>query len=87
MLAPLLTVALVALTVLALLLAGVVAAAVTGIVLLNVFATIVCSRSRTLRRMRAAQAESWQPSSFRPPPQLPGELHDDPAHPLTIHRR
>ena len=87
MLAPLLAVALIALTVLALLLAGVVAAVATGIVLLNVFATIVCSRSRALRRVHAAQAERWRPSSFRLPPEPLDELEDDPAHSLTIHRR
>lgn len=87
MLAALLAVALIALTVFALLLAGAIAAVVTGIVLLNVFATIVCSRSRALHRVRAAQAERWRPSSFRLPPEPLDELDDDPARSLTIHRR
>jgi hypothetical protein len=86
MLAPLLAVALIALTVLALLFAGAVAAAVTAIVLLNIFAMIVCSRARALRRLHAAQAEGWRPSSFRRPPEPTGEPDDDPADSLTIHR-
>jgi hypothetical protein len=86
MLAALLAVALIALTVLAVLLAGAVAAAVTAIVLLNVFATIVCSRSRALRRLHAAQADGWRPSSFRLPPEPTDEPDEDPAHSLTIHR-
>lgn len=87
MLAALLAVALIAMTVLALLLAGAVAAVVTGIVVLNVSATIVCSRSRALRRIHATQAERWRPSSFPVPPEPVDELVDDPAHSLTIHRR
>jgi hypothetical protein len=86
MLAPLVAVALIAVTVLALLLAGVVAAVTTGIVLLNVIATVVCSRSRSLRKMHAAHAERWRPSSFRSPPQPPGEPDEEPAPLLTIHR-
>ena len=87
MLAALLAVALIGLTVLALLVAGAIAAVATGIVMLNVSATIVCSRSRALRRLRAAHVEPWRPSSFRLPPEPAGELDEDPAHQLTIHRR
>jgi hypothetical protein len=87
MLVGLLAVVLIALTVLALLLAGAIAAVVTGIVLLNVFATIVCARSRALRRVRTVQAESWRPSAFRLPPEPTDEFEDDPARSLTIHRR
>ncbi|MEA2153754.1 MAG: hypothetical protein QOI18_1987 [Solirubrobacteraceae bacterium] len=83
MLAPLLAVALIALTVLALLLAGVLAAVATAIVLLNVLATIICSRSRALRKMHA---EHWRPSSFRAPPQPADEAGEEPAPSLTIHR-
>jgi hypothetical protein len=76
MLAPLLAVVLIALTVLALLLAGVVAAVVTGIVLVNIFATIVCSRSRALRNVHATRPERWRPSSFRLPPEPTGESEE-----------
>jgi len=86
MLTPLLAVALIVLIVLALLLAGAIAAAATGIVLLNVFATIVCARSRALRRMRSIPTERWRPSSFRLPPEPVDESDDDPSHSLTIHR-
>lgn len=87
MLAPLLAVALIVLTVLALLLAGALVAALTGVVLLNLFATIICSRSHALRRLRAARAERWRPSSFRLPPEPTDEREDDPAQSLTIRRR
>jgi hypothetical protein len=86
MLAPLLAVGLIALTVLALLLAGVLAAVTTGIVLLNVFAAVICSRSRALRKMHAAPAERWRPSSFHAPPQVAGEPDGEPAPSLTIRR-
>jgi hypothetical protein len=87
MLVGLLAVLLIVLTVLALLLAGAVAAVVTGIALLNVLATIVCARSRALRRVHTVRAESWRPSAFRLPPEPTDEREDDPAHSLTIHRR
>jgi hypothetical protein len=81
----LLAVALVALTILALLLAGVLAAILTGIALLNVFAVLLGLRSRGASAPAAA-AERWRPSSFRRPPELP--LPDeDPSHELTVHRR
>ena len=86
MLAALLAVALIALAVLALLLAGAVAAAVTAIVLLNVLATIVCNRSRALRRLHAARADGWRPSSFRLPPEPTDEPDEHLADSLTIHR-
>jgi hypothetical protein len=87
MLAPLLAVGLIALTVLALLLAGVLAAVTTGIVLLNVFATVICSRSRALRKMHAAPVEHWRPSSFRAPPQAAGAPDGEPARSLMTQRR
>jgi hypothetical protein len=87
MLAPLLAVALIALTVLALLLAGVVAAAATGIALVNVFAAVVCSRSRAVRGAHAAPAERWRPSSFRRPPEPLDEPEEEATPRLTIRRR
>lgn len=86
MLAPLLAVALIALTVLALLLAGALAAVVTGIVLLNVFATVICTRARALRTMHAAPARRWRPSSFRQLPEPTGDGDEHAAPSLTIHR-
>jgi hypothetical protein len=81
----LLAVALIALTILALLFAGVVAAIVTGIALLNVLAVLLGLRSRGASPPAAA-SEHWRPSSFRRPPELP--LPDeDPSHELTVHRR
>ncbi len=88
MLALLLAVALIALTVLALLLAGVVAAIVTGIALLNVFAVVLALGSRRSRdRTTAPPPERWRPSAFRRPPQPPLESDDEEQHPLTVHRR
>jgi polyferredoxin len=91
MLALLLAIALVVLTVLALLLAGAVAAIVTGVGLLNVFALVIGLRSRRCRPPIAARApERWRPKSFRRPPALPLEpeaeeqLH---SRSLTVHRR
>ena len=85
MLALLLAVALIALTILALLLAGVVAAIVTGVGLVNAFAVLLGLRSRG-GRAPAVAPERWRPSSFRRPPEppLPAEEHADE---LTIHRR
>ncbi len=79
-------VALIALTVLALLLAGVIAAIATGIALLNVLATVICMRSRSLRRVAPTHAERWRPTSFRQPPE-PSDEREGERPPLTIHRR
>jgi hypothetical protein len=85
MLALLLAVALIALTIIALLFAGVVAAIVTGVGLLNVFAVLLGLRSRGART-ETTPPERWRPSSFRRPPELP--LPDeDSSHELTVHRR
>jgi hypothetical protein len=81
----LLAVALIALTVLALLLAGVVAAIVTGIVLLNAIAVLVGLRLRGAGRTPAT-SERWRPSSFRRPPEPPLPAEDG-ADELTVHRR
>ena len=70
MLAPLLAVALVVLTILALLLAGVVAAIVTGVALLNLLVLSIGLRSRHEQPPKQAE-ERWRPSSFRRPPALP----------------
>lgn len=87
MLALLFAVALVALTVLALLLAGVVVAVVTCVVLLNAFAVLVGIRSRSLHEVKLERRERWRPSSFRLPPEVTSEPDDEPSHTLTIHRR
>jgi hypothetical protein len=84
MLALLLAVALIALTVLALLLVGVVAAVVTGIALLNAFAVVLGSRSRGARTV-AVPPERWRPSSFRRMPEPPLAAEPD-ADELTVHR-
>ncbi len=89
MLALLLAIALIALTVLALLLAGIVAAIVTGVGLLNVFALVIGLRSRRCRP-GPSTPERWRPKSFRRPPAPPLEpeaeeqLH---SRSLTVHRR
>ena len=85
MLALLLAVALIALTALVLLLAGVVAAIVTGIVLLNVFAVLLGLRSRGARTPAVA-LERWRPSSFRRLPEPPLVAEED-ADELTVRRR
>jgi hypothetical protein len=87
MLALLFAVALIALTVLVLLLAGVVAAIVTFVVLLNAFAILLGIRSRSLHEVEAKRRARWRPSSFRVPPEVSSEPDDEPSHPLTIHRR
>jgi len=89
MLVLLLAIALVALTVLALLLAGVVAAIVTGIGLLNLFALVIGMRSRR-HRPGSGTSERWRPKSFRRPPAPPldPEAEEDlQSRSLTVHRR
>ncbi len=89
MLALLLAVALIALTILALLLSGVIAAIATGVGLLNVLALVIGLRSRRARPA-PCPPERWRPKSFRRPPAPPLEpeaeeqLH---SHSLTVHRR
>jgi hypothetical protein len=80
MLALLLAVALIGLTVLALLLAGVVVAIVTGVLVLNACLLVLTLHRRPparepLERGPVAHEPSarWQPSSFRRPPRPPGE--------------
>jgi membrane protein implicated in regulation of membrane protease activity len=85
MLALLLAAALIALTVLALLFGGVVAAIVTGIVLLNVFAVLLRLRAPS-PQPPAVTSERWRPSSFRRPPELPLPDEED-ADELTVRRR
>jgi hypothetical protein len=88
MLALLLAIALIALTILALLLAGVVAAIVTGIALLNLFALVIGVRSQR-SRPGPSTPERWRPKSFRRPSAAPLEpeaeehLH---SRTLTVHR-
>ncbi|HEX3433022.1 MAG TPA: hypothetical protein VHT25_03070 [Solirubrobacteraceae bacterium] len=87
MLALLFAVALIALTVLALALAGVVAAIVTGVALVNVFAALLGMRSRSLHDCRAKPRDRWRPKSFRMPPELTQEPDEEHARSLTVHRR
>jgi hypothetical protein len=95
MLVLLLAGALIALTILALLLLGVVAAIVTGIVLLNLAALALALRPRRAAHgrdsgEREGRSERWRPSSFRRLPEqplAPPLESDEPAHPLTVHRR
>ncbi len=82
-----LAVALIGLTALALALAGVVAAIVTGVALVNACATLLGMRSRALHDVNATRRERWRPSSFRMPPELEQESQDEHEHSLTIHRR
>lgn len=87
MLVLLFAVAVIALTLLALLLAGVVVAIVTGIALLNVFALILGLRARRPSAEKSAP-ERWRPSSFRSPPEpRDNDESEEPARSLTIHRR
>ncbi len=85
----LLAVAMIALTILALLLAGVVAAIVTGIGLLNVLALVIGLRSKPARPTQDAP-ERWRPKSFRRPPAPPLDPEADEqlrSHTLTVRRR
>jgi hypothetical protein len=88
MLVLLLAIALVALTVLALLLAGVIAAIATGIGLLNVFALMIGMRSRR-DAPGSSTPERWRPKSFRrlPAPLDPEAEEGLESHSLTVHRR
>ncbi len=93
MLALLLAVALIGLTVLALLLAGAAIAVVTGILALNACLLVLMLRRRPARERPATSElpERWRPSSFRRPPQPPGESDPAPADSesaptLRVHR-
>jgi hypothetical protein len=79
MLALLLAVALIGLTVLALLLAGAAIAIVTGVLVLNACLLVLTLRRRPAHDRHATSElpEPWRPSSFRRPPEPPGE--SDPA--------
>jgi len=84
----LLAAAMIALTVLALLFAGAVAGAVTGVVMLNALVLAIGLRSRR-DRPGARPAERWRPRSFHRPPEPPldpGEEELD-SRSLTAHRR
>ncbi|HEY2718153.1 MAG TPA: hypothetical protein VGI52_00880 [Solirubrobacteraceae bacterium] len=61
----LLAVALIALTILVLLLAGALAAIITGIALLNVFVLLLGAQSRRARQVPDTPAQHWRPSAFR----------------------
>jgi hypothetical protein len=83
MLVLLFAVAAIALTSLAVLLAGAVVAIATGIGLLNVFVLIIGLRAHPPHSEEHAPA-SWQPSSFRAPPEPYDESDELPR--LTVHR-
>jgi hypothetical protein len=83
MLALLFAIALIALTLFVVFVAGVVIAVVTGLALLNVFAVIL---GVTVRRRRSRPStETWRPSSF-PPPE-PADEPEERLPSLTIHRQ
>jgi hypothetical protein len=84
MLALLLAVALIGLTVLALLLAGILVAVVTAIALLNLGLVVLGLRAREPRGGPELDGARWRPSSFRLPPEPPVEADDAPR--VRIHR-
>ena len=89
MLALLLAVALVALTILALLLLGVAAAVITGILLLNAFVLLIGVRSPR-QRPTPSTSGRWRPRAFRHPPQPPLDPESEEqlrSGSLTAHRR
>jgi hypothetical protein len=94
MLVLLFAVSVIALTLLALLLAGALIAIATGIALLNLFALIVGLRVHGPPYAEERAPARWRPSSFRRPPK-PDEQSDEQADGeserlgprLTIHRR
>lgn len=85
----LLAAVMIALTVLALLFAGVIASVVTGIVMLNVLVLAIGLRSHRARPAPRA-GERWRPKSFRRPPQPPLDPESEErldSQSLTVHRR
>jgi hypothetical protein len=86
MLALLFAIALIAVPLLVLALAGVLAAVVTGVALLNAFALILGLAARRQSRHQPIESPPWRPSSFRTPPELPDESEEH-LPSLTIHRR
>jgi hypothetical protein len=83
-------VSVIALTLLALLLAGALIAIATGIALLNVFAVIVGLRVHGPPYAEERAPARWRPSSFRRPPEPDEQRGGEPerlATRLTIHRR
>jgi hypothetical protein len=85
MLALLLAVALIGVTVLSLLLAGVVVAVVTAVAVLNLSLVALGLRVRRADDREAIVDERWRPSAFRLPPEP--TIESDDAARLTIHRR
>ena len=88
MLALLLAVALIGLIVLALLLAGVAIAVVTGVLVLNACLVVLASRHRPAHVARCARQlpDQWRQSSFRRLPEPPADPAAEPAPTLTVHR-
>ncbi len=88
MLALLLALALVGLTVLALLLAGVIVAVVTGILVANACLVVLVLRRSPARAAHGAREppERWRPSSFTRPPNAPADPEAEPAATLTVRR-
>lgn len=88
MLAVLLAIALIAVTLLALSVAGVVAAIIAGVAWLNVSVMILGLRSRRMHGEPPAASGRWRPSSFPPPAEPPSESEsEEPSPSLTVHRR
>ncbi len=87
MLAVLLAIVLIVLTLLALSVAGVVAAIVTGVAWLNLSAIILGLRSHSPRDEPSTEApERWRPSSFPERPEPPYESEEQ-SPSVTVHRR
>jgi hypothetical protein len=84
MLVLLFAVAAIALTSLAVLLAGALVAIATGIGLLNVFVLIIGLRAHVPHGEEHAPAR-WQPSSFRLPP-VPDDESEEQLPALKVHR-
>jgi hypothetical protein len=94
MLVLLFAVSAIALTLLALVLAGALIAIATGIALLNVFAVIVGLRVHGPPYAEERAPARWRPSSFRRPPKPDEQSDEEPdaeseqlGPRLTIHRR
>jgi hypothetical protein len=87
MFALMLALALIGVTVLALLLAGALAAIATGILALNACLLVVALHRRAVKPQASEPRERWRPSSFRRPPEPPGEREEPERGPqLRVHR-
>jgi hypothetical protein len=86
MLALLFAIALIALTLFVLTVAGALFAVLSWIALVNVYVVILGRAWDRRRRVAPLPPEPWQPSSFRRPPEPSYESEEQPA-PLIIYRQ